>query len=82
MKLERANDHLNALHDAIKSFIESEPYRTITKFDSQTGEHVVQLKSTPVPPARLSVIVGDALFNLRSSLDHPTCSVPRAQAIK
>jgi hypothetical protein len=70
LKLDRADEHLKTLDEAVKAFRESKPYRTITKKDPQTGDYIVRLQSLRRPPDTLSPLIGDILFNLRSSLDH------------
>lgn len=69
-KLNRADEHLNALDQALKTFIEGKPYSTITEKEPQSGDSLVKLVSQRSPPRGPSTLIGDILFNLRSSLDH------------
>jgi hypothetical protein len=46
------------------------PYRIVEKLDSHTGEYVVKFQIRKPPPLKLSILVGDCLYSLRSSLDH------------
>lgn len=74
-KLERATEHLYALHEGIEGFVAAEPYRVEVEFDPQRGDHAVYVRVLRDPPFRLSAIVGDVLQNLRSCLDHVAWSI-------
>lgn len=70
-KLERAKEHRDALDDYITTTFEVEANRP--KFKLETGEHVGYVSAMPdLDPflVRCAVIVGDAIHNLRSGLDH------------
>lgn len=70
-KIDRAEEHLNALYGEVHAFLE--PYSDFEPvyhaFDGTW--HTVNVR--PIidePPLRLSVICGDAIHNLRAALDH------------
>jgi hypothetical protein len=71
-KLQRAETHLQSLDDEWRAFIETQPYAVSHEFKPEppngqwTSRFVIE---RPIPLA-LSVIMGDALHNLRSCLDH------------
>jgi hypothetical protein len=70
LKVERAKEHIADLDDAIRRFGESEPYEISTKEKTaieQTAFYVAKIN--PVPD-HISLILGDAVHNLRSALDH------------
>ena len=71
LKVRRGRRHMNEANRLIKLFRKSKPYSIREDFDRQTGDklYIVNDDIKPVPP-RLSAIVGDALFNFRSALDH------------
>ena len=70
-KLARANEHVQLLDGELKPFTEVEAYAIIYEFNNDVGKHIWRLGSIPPTiPLRVSTIVGDALFNFRSSLDH------------
>ena len=75
-KLARADDHLNVLGDLIEAFVrppagQVEPYGAFTEEDQETGETVLRGTVAADPPlGEIGVIIGDALHNLRSGLDH------------
>jgi hypothetical protein len=69
VKIERAKEHIGNLAAEIQAFWDSGPYEIVTDDDSEP-EHIVYrvlLKGQPAP--RLGAIAGDAVHNLRASLD-------------
>jgi hypothetical protein len=68
LKIVRAKEHLDAIEDAIASYINSEPYITDAKKYTQ-GRHPQAELSNQIHP-RISAIIGDCLHNLRCSLDY------------
>jgi hypothetical protein len=70
-KVERAQHHLKEIDDELRVFRGSDPYPVRIKIDPHSGNKVWYAGS-PVakPPPQLSPLIGDALYNLRSALDH------------
>jgi len=68
LKVVRAKEHLDAIEDAIASYIKSEPYIMSAKKYIQ-GRHPQAELSNQIHP-RISAIIGDCLHNLRCSLDY------------
>jgi hypothetical protein len=68
-KLDRAQEHLNALDTALELFGQSKPYRITPQEDLQRLQYVVTitLDKAPLP---LAMIAGDVVAAIRSSLDH------------
>jgi hypothetical protein len=69
-KLDRAEEHLMLLGSEIDAFLESKPYVVEGQFEPETHEWVERIRVKSNPPAKLGVIVGDYVHNLRSALDH------------
>ena len=73
-KIIRAGDHLQTLDSESRRFVEDYPYRLDPQYNQQSRELVVSIRSIRqpevLPPARLGVVLGDVLHNLRSALDH------------
>jgi hypothetical protein len=69
-KLNRARDHLEVLSDELAAFTAGEPYRVAHEPNADGSEHVFRAQVRKEPPAFLSVIIGDALQNMRSTLEH------------
>lgn len=69
VKIDRAQEHLRALDDEVKTFITSNPYEAFDSEDPITGDLVIRVKVHASPPLWWSTIIGDVFHNLRSSLD-------------
>lgn len=68
-KLDRAHEHTRALDGQVTRWLERNRHAFVRKLDPDTGETVVTYQGMTEPPD-LAPIVGDALQNLRSALDH------------
>ncbi len=71
LKIERAHHYLEAINKAVRDFISEDNQIVTFEPDPDIPENYlvkIKFKSFPVQP--LPLIVGDALQNLRSSLDH------------
>ncbi len=69
-KLARADEHMKALDEEWKVFGKTQSYKGYHQFKSDTGEWNCYLSLAEPIPIKLSMILGDALNNMRSSLDH------------
>jgi hypothetical protein len=69
-KLARAEEHAQALDLICQEFLNTNPYMTVGKFDPDSRKYSVHLSVAHEPPTRLSTILGDFLFDLRSALDN------------
>jgi hypothetical protein len=72
LKIERANKHIDDLQTAVRSFLDSSPYKVAAKRDPDTRKMIYYLASVEPVPAVLPAIVGDTLHCLRDALDHLT----------
>ena len=74
LKLARAREHQStaqATAEAFRDRFRAEPYPVVSEIDPQTGEKRWRIdRDLPAPPPELAIIVGDALYNFRSALDH------------
>jgi hypothetical protein len=69
-KVNRAKKHVDEFHDALSSFVQTEPYAVLFKDDLQTNRrHWYVARLDPVP-LDVESIAADALGNLREALDH------------
>lgn len=70
-KVERAQKkHILDLEAAWDAFFDTHPYTVGTKDDADKGERSYYLTSVADIPDQIPLIVGDAVNNLRSALDH------------
>ncbi len=74
-KLDRADEHLEALKNEIGVFLNGKPHVYWTKADVHKGRYAVHVTINAEPPLRLSVICGDYIQCLRSTLDYLVCAV-------
>jgi len=79
-KLDRAYEHMDALQSASDAFLETEPYTLSRQLDADGREHVYVFSKYTEPPLRISTIVGDAVHNLRTTLDHMVLALAQAGA--
>jgi hypothetical protein len=70
LKLRRVDEHMNALDESIKAFLEPKPYGARRILERDGAEHVFVWDGYIEPPDDFGLIAGDAIHNLRSSLDH------------
>ncbi len=69
-KLRRAYEHLEAYEREAIAFAEHARPTFIRKTNIERTEHwLVYYTADPFPPMRLSTIIGDCLYNMRSALD-------------
>jgi hypothetical protein len=80
LKLERFQEHMDSLDEVIRTFLEGEPYAAGRRVEAGGTEHVLYWERYVDPPDRLGLIAGDAVHNLRSSLDHLVVALAQAGA--
>jgi hypothetical protein len=71
-KIRRARKHLGELDEKIRVFTNTEPYAVVGEFHTEVSKHPVRIhrQGDAEPSPQLPVIAGDAIHNLRTSLDH------------
>jgi hypothetical protein len=70
LKIERAKEHVRDLDSAMESFRSSNPYGFRIENDAQTGDKLHYLNIRVETPNSFALMIGDAVHNLRTSLDH------------
>jgi hypothetical protein len=71
LKVSRAKKHIGDLEAAIVAFHETKPYLVVAEDDPQTGKRIAKIKGEPPPiPNEVSLILGDAVHAIRTSLDY------------
>jgi hypothetical protein len=74
-KLNRANEHIEQLEWEVEAFLNGTPNRTLIDYDAQSEQAFRDFhQHRPIPP-RLPVLSGDALYQIRSTLDHAICAL-------
>lgn len=74
-KMIRAKEHFQLLKEEIRALIRNESFPTVYEYDSANGHHIWKLANDPPSLARLSLIAGDCIHNLRSALDNMVCKL-------
>jgi hypothetical protein len=77
-KIERAKKHIRDFDRERIFFLDADPYVVITKFNSEQNVTESILGPLPVMPNELSLMVGDAIQNLRSALDYLVAALVRS----
>jgi hypothetical protein len=70
LKVERAKKHILDLEAQYDRFLQNKPFGFSHETNPQTGERTYYVKDIKPIPMEFSVIIGDALNNLRCALDH------------
>lgn len=70
-KLGRAKHHTEAVENEIIAWLNPKPYRLSPKVNADATRHSVIIHIDKIAPvARWSLVIGDAIHNIRSALDH------------
>lgn len=70
-KMNRAKQHVSDLETAVVAFHKANPYPVIIDDNPKMGTRAAKLGGPLTPiPREVPVLVGDAIHNLRSALDH------------
>jgi hypothetical protein len=70
LKLNRANDHLEALGESIAAFLrDPDTYSTVADFDEQRRP-ILRVGDARQPPPDWGVRIGECAYNFHSALDH------------
>jgi hypothetical protein len=72
VKLERARDHMADIESQIASFLSTDFYQMRLEIDQGAGRMKIVFDSLHQPNKRVNALIGDAIGNLRSSLDYLT----------
>ncbi len=69
LKLGRAAQHINDANNAIGDFLARKPFKIVRRFDPTTSNLTLSVKRQEPIPSLISLIVCDAVHNLRATLD-------------
>ena len=73
-KLQSAQGHIEAFEERLKTWLRDKSYHLVRDPNTPALQKAMLLRSEPIEPSMLC-IVGDAVHNLRSALDHLAYSV-------
>ena len=77
LTFDRAHEHIEQLDVEIKRFLQDNPYGIRLDVKSEPGYAVAKAFKRLEPPEHLSSLIGDAVQNLRSSLDQLVYALSR-----
>ncbi|MGH7762864.1 MAG: hypothetical protein ACREOM_00405 [Candidatus Dormibacteraceae bacterium] len=70
--MRRAKEHLDAFDSASDAFFRDDPHTFVSQVGKKPDEYIVRIRGVKVVPVDMALIAGDAIFNMRSYLDHMT----------
>ncbi|MGZ3333663.1 MAG: hypothetical protein ACXU9O_16180 [Gemmatimonadaceae bacterium] len=79
LKINRGREHGEAVKKAVECWLRTDAYSISREVDPETGDTVRRAKIKEGPPPRISVLIGDAVQNLRSALDHAVYALAESQ---
>jgi hypothetical protein len=75
LKVSRADEHLKAIEESIKGFIEKRPYGLGVQADMKANDLVQTIHIREDPPPEFGLVIGDCVHNLASALDYIVCAL-------
>ena len=75
LKVKRANQHIQELQTKLLAFLQTDFYRLHVEEEAKTGEHLLKFEQTKPVPDDIPTIIGDAIHNLRATLDLVACEI-------
>jgi hypothetical protein len=69
LKVQRANEHINDLYVQCREFSKTRPYRVVVNRNVKFRDSVLQISMEQAAPDQILLVAGDAIHNLRASLD-------------
>jgi hypothetical protein len=69
LMIKRAEHHINDLSTQIGTYLAQKPFRLIASYDQEAGKVSTFIKQKAPIPDAISLVLGDAIHNLRSALD-------------
>jgi hypothetical protein len=69
LKIERSKRHIRELSNEVVDYLKTKPFRVVVEKDTYSSNHLWTLRVRREVPCHFAVIIGDAIHNLRASLD-------------
>lgn len=74
-KVERTKAQIKCLNTDIRAFLDKSSYEIVSKLDTNRDEQIWSFRLKETIPAEISIVIGEILHNLRSSLDQMACAI-------
>jgi hypothetical protein len=78
LKIARARHHLTDLERDTRAYLDGDPFPVYTEAGPSSGPLIFRVRIRDEVPAELAVVLGHALHNARSALDHVACRLVEA----
>ncbi len=75
VKLVRAHKQLRRAEKLYAAWESKDPYRILVHHDTEKGEYVYRLERVHAPNSSIEMIIEEAIYHMRSSLDHLVCAL-------
>lgn len=82
LKIARAKQHIADVERLCSVFYDSQPHRIFTEHDAQGPGYTIKLRLEKPVPDEIALVVGDAIYQMRSSLDVLACCLATANRAK
>jgi len=79
LKIQRAVKHINDLNVILGEFSKRQTHEVIIEHDPNGGDDLLKVRATETLPDSFSLTLGDALHNLRTSLDYAIAEIEFTQ---
>ena len=73
LKLARAKQHLDAVNEETRQLVDSKDCGVVVDFETEPGYLIIKAYMRRTPPPLCSIYIGEALYQIRSALDHLIC---------
>jgi hypothetical protein len=70
IKVARAHEHIAAVKQLAEEWLATDAYTITREIDPEMGHTICKARIKSSPPIEIGPVVGDAVHNLRSALDH------------
>lgn len=81
LKVKRAKEHISELERELAAFRQRRPYRLVIEGDEKRTHYDLAIRIREDIPDRVTLLIGDAIHNLRCALDHALCDAIRKRQI-
>jgi hypothetical protein len=80
LKIERAKQHVTDLDGKISEYVAGTPFELRVREREQLRDRLIYIQAEPPIPDEFALILGDAVHNLRTALDHLIFAIVRDEA--
>ncbi|MGE4334980.1 MAG: hypothetical protein AB7E55_03270 [Pigmentiphaga sp.] len=82
IKIRRANHQIDQAWQEIAAFFKKDPYAIVEEREAETGQRLLKIKLTERLPDTVLLLVPEAIYHLRSTLDQLMVALARRAGVK